>query len=94
MPSLIPSGEGRFRPRVPPLRPHRVRAFTLVEMLVVVAIIAILASCLLLPTLAHGKNRARGAVCASNFKLQASPEKPLTDATSSFRVGKNLWKTD
>jgi prepilin-type N-terminal cleavage/methylation domain-containing protein len=43
------------------------RAFTLVEMLVVIAIIAILAA-LLLPTLAGGKKRAQRIQCISNLK--------------------------
>jgi len=43
------------------------RAFTLVEMLVVIAIIAILAA-LFLPTLAGGKKRAQRIQCISNLK--------------------------
>jgi len=52
--------------RIPWLN-RKTRAFTLVEMLVVVAIIGILAA-LLLPTLVRGKQRAQRIECINNLK--------------------------
>jgi len=43
------------------------RAFTLIEMLVVIAIVAILAA-LLLPALSRGKDSAKSAACKSNLR--------------------------
>ena len=53
-----------FKPRVP-----KPRGFTLIEMLVVIAIIGILAS-MLLPTLARAMAKAKRIQCMSNLRQQ------------------------
>jgi prepilin-type N-terminal cleavage/methylation domain-containing protein/prepilin-type processing-associated H-X9-DG protein len=47
--------------------PSRTTAFTLVELLVVIAVIAIVAS-MLLPTIGKGKAKARSTQCANNLR--------------------------
>lgn len=58
---------------------HKQHAFTLVELLVVVAIVALLAS-LLLPAVVNGKRAARQTVCLNNLR--------------QFGIGLNLYAHD
>src|ERR1039458_9754668 len=69
---------------VPPLaNPCRRGAFTLVELLVVVAIIGILAG-MLLPALAANKAKARGMVCQNNNKHLVTAWLMYADDYSQF----------
>jgi prepilin-type N-terminal cleavage/methylation domain-containing protein/prepilin-type processing-associated H-X9-DG protein len=69
------------------------QGFSLIELLVVVAVIAILAA-LLLPTLAHARRQARRAQCISNerqllvtWQLYSGDNRDLTVANGHGRVG-------
>ena len=75
--------------RQPPAR----GAFTLVELLVVIAVIAVLAS-LLLPAMSRAKARAQGIQCISNLRqLGLAHFMYVNDHghTIPYRLDDNLW---
>ncbi len=77
-------------PLISPLLRHRPRAFTLIEVLVVVAIIALLVA-VLLPALSRARDQVRSVNCRSNMKqlmtgmlLYANDQKGLPATHSLF----------
>lgn len=69
---------------------RRAGAFTLIEVLVVVAIIALLVA-ILLPSLQNARNQARASVCANNIRQGASGA-IITLMESNMR--KERWSTN
>lgn len=65
-------------------------AFTLIEVLVVVAIIALLVA-VLLPTLAHARERGRVAVCASNQRTSGDAIYYYTQASAGVYPSSGAW---
>ena len=69
--------------RIPVRRPRGQAGFTLIEVLVVVAIIALLVA-ILLPSLKAAREQARAGVCLSNLKGTCNAE-------ASYQVGEKGW---
>jgi prepilin-type N-terminal cleavage/methylation domain-containing protein len=67
-----------------------VQAFTLIELLIVIGIIAVLAS-LLLPVLDKGKLKARGIQCMNNHRQLAIAWKMYVDDSHEFLPYASFW---
>lgn len=68
------------------------KAFTLIELLIVLAIIAILAS-LLLPALGRAKDQARNAACVSNLRQLAMAARVYADDNKNVMPAAELLPT-
>jgi prepilin-type N-terminal cleavage/methylation domain-containing protein/prepilin-type processing-associated H-X9-DG protein len=71
-------------------RSHSRRAFTLVELLVVVAIIAIMIA-ILVPTLANVRETAKTALCANNMREMGQLVKTFADSNDGRGPGGGNW---
>ncbi len=89
---------GSFPPLPPDEKPMKTRAFTLVELLVVVAIIALLVS-ILLPSLSLAKELTRKVTCKTNIRLlqlgnefyQAENNGWYVPGAADFVANENRW---
>jgi len=71
--------------------PHRIQAFTLVELLVVVAIIALLAA-ILFPVFEQAREKARSATCQTNLKnLGLAIQQYVQDNDDTMPSGTQGW---
>src|SRR5438270_10812508 len=68
----------------------RSRAFTLVEMLVVISIIAVLAA-LLLPAVNMAREAARKAQCSNNLRNLALAAQQFDSAKGYYPASRNFW---
>jgi hypothetical protein len=89
-PSLIGSSVVKTNPGTAIRSPDRVSAFTLVEILVVVGVIALLVA-ILLPSLSRARTRARTIKCAANMRSAATGVYYYTQANRDVYPAGGTW---